>query len=213
MESLLSVSADPEVNRLVEHTGYATAALTLLPIPGSEILGVMPLHVGMVLGIGHHHGRQLTRDGASELLVQIGTTVGASILGSRLATTAAKFVLPGLGGLIAAPFMFASTLAIGAVADTWFRSGGTVSDAEMRDLYKRTMKRAKSGFDPSRARNADARDAASQAVHDAQSTDAPTPQKTELPMERLRKAKRMLEEGLIDEAEFAAVKERILSEL
>lgn len=206
---LVSVSPDPEVNRLVERTGYAAAALTLLPIPGSEIIGVMPLHVAMVIGIGHHHGREVTREGATELIVQIGTTVGASIVGSRLATTAAKFALPGLGGIIAAPFMFASTLAIGAVADTWFRHGGEVSDTDLKDLYKRTMKRARSGFDPTKARDADAQKAAEDAV-----TGAEAPARSgETPTERLRKAKRMLEEGLIDEAEFAAVKERVLSEI
>lgn len=210
--SLLSVSPDPEIDRLVERTGYAAAALTLLPLPGSEIIGVMPLHVGMVIAIGHHHGRELTRDSANQLLLQIGTTVGASIVGSRLATTAAKFVLPGLGGLIAAPFMFASTLAIGAVADTWFRRDGEVSDSELKDLYNRTVNQAKSGFDPTRARDAEAKHAATQAVDRAKAGES-EPAPSETPMDRLRKAKQMLAEGLIDEAEFAAVKERILSEL
>jgi len=211
MDTWLSVSPDPDVNRLVERTGYATAALTLLPIPGSEVLGVMPLHVGMVIGIGHRNGRQLTHENAAELLIQIGTTVGASILGSRIATTAAKFVLPGLGGILAAPFMFASTIAIGAVADTWFRNGGQVSESELKDLYERTMKRARSGFDPGRARDPEAKRAAEDAV---QSGDAEPPGSSEeSPMERLRKAKRMLEEGLISEEEFAAVKERVLGEI
>ncbi|MEM6927858.1 MAG: hypothetical protein AAF602_13080 [Myxococcota bacterium] len=210
MDNLLSVSPDPDVNRLVERTGYAAAALTLLPIPGSEVIGVMPLHVGMVLGIGHRHGRELTREAATELLLQIGTTVGASLLGSRIATTAAKFVLPGLGGVLAAPFMFASTLAIGAVADAWFRNGGSVSDSELKDLYDRTVKRAKSGFDPGRARDPEARRAAEVATSEGQGTSAG---RDERPMERLRKAKQMLEEGLIDEAEFAEVKRRVLSEI
>ena len=154
--SLFRVSADPHVNGLIEKCGYATAALTIIPIPGSEVIGVMPLHVGMVVGIAHHHGQNLTTETATELLIQIGTTVGASLLGSRVATTAAKFVLPGLGGIIAAPFMFASTLAIGAVADQWFNSGGTLSEIEMRALYERTVKSAKSSFQTDRMKDSGA---------------------------------------------------------
>src|SRR5688572_20008568 len=78
-----SVSDHPEVDRVVETCGYAAAALTILPIPGSEIIGVMPLHVGMVIAIAHHRGRTITRESATSLLLQIGTTVGLSLVGSR----------------------------------------------------------------------------------------------------------------------------------
>jgi hypothetical protein len=43
---------DERCRKLVERCGYAAAALTILPIPGSEVIGVMPIHVGMVIGIG-----------------------------------------------------------------------------------------------------------------------------------------------------------------
>lgn len=212
MSNLFSVSPDPQVTTLVERTGYAAAALTLLPIPGSEIIGVMPLHVGMVLGIGHHHGRTLTREGATELLLQIGTTVGLSLVGSRLATTAAKIVLPGLGGLVAAPFMFASTLGLGAVADAWFRNGGRLSEAQMRDIYASAKGEAKQAYSSERAKDEDAKSAAQDAVAKAQREDAGTEPQSD-PTDRLRKAKQMLDEGLIDAEEFAATKARILGEL
>ncbi len=153
--TMFAVSPDPDISRLVERCGYATAALTVLPIPGSEILGVMPLHVGMVVGIAAHHGHELTQETALDLVVQIGGAVGASLVGSRLATMAAKFALPGLGGFIAAPFMFASTLAIGAVADQWFRNDGSLSEADMKAVYERTMKTARSNFVPSKMRDAE----------------------------------------------------------
>ena len=113
---------DERVRVLIERCGYAAAALTILPIPGSEIIGVMPLHVGMVIGIGEEYGKTLTRESAVELITRIGATVGLSLVGSRLAMTAGKVILPGLGGLVAAPFMFASTLAIGTVARLYFAS-------------------------------------------------------------------------------------------
>lgn len=210
MAGFVSVSAHPEVDRLVERCGYAAAALTILPIPGSEVIGVMPLHVGMVVGIGHHHGKELTRESAMELILQIGATVGLSLVGSRLATTAAKFVLPGLGGIIAAPFMFASTLGIGAVADAFFQ-GGELSKERMRQVYQEASANAKSAFRPERMREAEAMDMARDAATERRAAEAPPP--AEDLTTRLKRAREMLDQGLIDQAEFDAVKERILSEL
>jgi len=210
--SFFQISPDADVNTLVERCGYATAALTVLPIPGSEIIGVMPLHVGMVVGIGHHHGQDLTRETAMELLLQIGTTVGASLVGSRLATTAAKFALPGLGGFIAAPFMFASTLAIGAVADQWFRNDGSMSESEMKSVYKRAMKSAKSNFKPERMRDEEVVEQAREAVATG-NEPSDTPADDQGLVQRLKRGKEMLEAGLIDQDEFDELKRRILSEV
>lgn len=212
--SFFQISPDPDVNALVERCGYATAALTVLPIPGSELLGVMPLHVGMVVGIAHHHGQDLTRESAMELVLQIGTTVGASLIGSRIATTAAKFALPGLGGFLAAPFMFASTLAIGAVADQWLRADGAMSEAEMKSVYERAMKGARSTFRADRVRDPDVMAEARSAVKEGGDADeAPAADPGVDLMTRLQRGKEMLEAGLIEQEEFDALKARILSEV
>ena len=156
---------EERVKTLIERCGYAAAALTIIPIPGSEVIGVMPLHVGVVIGVGEEYGKTLTRDSAIELISRIGATVGLSLVGSRLAMTAGKIILPGLGGLVAAPFMFASTLAIGTVARLYFASDGDLSAREMKRAYDDELKRAKAAFDPSRARSAEARRAAVVAIH------------------------------------------------
>jgi uncharacterized protein (DUF697 family) len=213
MAMFVHISANPDVDSLVETCGYAAAALTILPIPGSEIIGVMPLHVGMVIGISRHHGRPLTRESAVALIVQIGGTVGLSLVGSRIATTAAKFVLPGLGGLLAAPFMFASTVAIGAVADAYFVGGG-LSDDRMRDVYEQAARNARDAFRPERMREKDAVDRAKEAVDAGKAEKAPEPAPAApTPEDRLAKARSMLDKGMITQDEFDAVKARILAEL
>lgn len=206
------VCPDPAVNRLVERTGYAAAALTLLPLPGSEIIGVMPLHVGMVIGIANHHGRTLTQESAMELLMEIGATVGLSLVGSRLATTAAKIVLPGLGGLVAAPFMFASTLGLGAVADAYFRHGASLTPDQMKDLYAQTKSQARSAFDPSKARSEDAMRAAQAAAAEEGTPAAPTAEPLD-PVARLKRARDLVDQGLITEEDFAQVKKQVLDSL
>ena len=214
MSMMCNVSPHAEVNRLVETCGYATAALTILPIPGSELLGVMPLHVGMVIGIGNHYERTLTRESATELILQIGATVGASLVGSRIATTAAKFVLPGLGGIIAAPFMYASTLGIGAVADAWFRSDGSMSRDRMREIYEQSTRQAKQSYQPENVGRKEAVDQATAAVNAAKTGDAKAAAEPEQDaVARLKKSKELLEAGLISQDEYDATKKRILDEL
>lgn len=203
---------------LTERCGYAAAALTLLPIPGSEIVGVLPIHVGMVIGIGEEYGERLTRESAVELLTRIGATVGASLVGSRIAMTAGKIILPGLGGLVAAPFMFASTLAIGTVARLYFESNGRLSESEMKRAYDREVKRAKKEFDPSRAKSAEARRRAEAAVRedrdepDAEAAGERAPSVDDL-AERLAKLDELREKGLVSDEEYERTKARILDSL
>ncbi len=203
---------------LIERCGYGAAALTLLPIPGSEIVGVLPLHVGMVIGIGEEHGKQLTRDSALELITRIGATVGASLVGSRIAMTAGKIILPGLGGLVAAPFMFASTLAIGTVARLYFENDGALSDSEMKRAYDAEVKRARSSFDPARARSSEARRHAEEAVAEDQggaahtATPAAAPSVEEL-ADRLAKLDELRDKGMISDDEYRRTKDRILDSL
>lgn len=191
---------------ITEKCGYAAAALTILPIPGSEIIGVMPLHVGMVVKIGQIYGVDLDRDSATQLIMRIGATVGLSLVGSRLATTAAKLILPGLGGLVSAPFMYASTLAIGRVAECYFQQQGGLSDREMKAVFEETLRKAKKTFDPRQARGADARRHAEEAV-------SPEPARDDEPTAKLERLARLRDAGALTPEEFEAAKRRILDAL
>lgn len=202
---------------LTEKCGYAAAALTIIPIPFTEWVAVMPIHVGMVMGIGHIYGVELTKDSATQLILRIGATVGLSMVGSRLATTAAKILLPGIGGLLlGAPFMYASTLAIGMVARVYFESQGQVSDDDMKSVYEAALKRAKSGFDKKKAEAPEAKDLASAAAAAAKADPvarAAAEAPPEDPIARLERLKALRDKGLVDDAEFEATKKRILAEL
>ena len=154
---------EAEARALTEKCGYAAAALTLLPLPGSEIVGVVPVHVGMVVSIGHIYGVEVTRDSATQLLLRIGATVGLSLVGSRLAMTCAKLILPGVAGIVAAPLVYASTLALGAVARAHFERGG-LSDGEMRSVYAGAEHEGRQSYDPAGARTPEARQAAGRAT-------------------------------------------------
>ena len=213
---------EERARKLTETAGYAAAALTIIPLPGTELLGVTSIHVAMVVGIGQIHGADISKDSALDLVMRIGTTVGVSMVGSRLATTAAKLLLPGFGGLLSAPFIYATTIAIGAVAERYFVNEGELSSEELKDLYKRTVREAKSSFDPTKMKSEEAKDmakaaaaeAAGDAVDAATEDVAPTPEPpAEDPISRLRRLKAMLDEGLIDQDEYDETKARVLAEI
>lgn len=204
---------DVRCRRLVERCGYAAAALTILPIPGSEVIGVMPIHVGMVVGIAEEHGVKLTRESATDLILKIGATVGLSLVGSRIAITAGKLILPGLGGLVAAPFMFASTLAIGAVARAYFENDGELTDSEMKRVYERTVEKAKSVFDPRKARSSEARDMAEDAARKDEKGEPKARASVDDLAERLAKLDELHERGAINERDYEKRKKQILDEV
>jgi len=195
--------------RLVERCGYAAAAVTVLPIPGSELVAVMPIHVGMVVRVGEVYGVDVDRDSATHLILRIGATVGLSLLGSRVAATVGKTLLPFLGGLVSAPFMYASTIAIGRIAECYFARGG-LGDDEMRAIYRDTLKKAKRSFDPRRARSGEARAMARQAAQGGADAAPAEPGDADARLERLARLHR---EGLIDDADLAEGKRRILGDL
>ena len=93
IDELIGTPGGPEAqekaaSRLIETCGYAAAATTLIPLPGTEIVAVTSLHVGMVVGLSQIYGIDMSRETALELLTRIGTTVGVSFITTRVATTA-----------------------------------------------------------------------------------------------------------------------------
>lgn len=208
---------DERAWQLIERCGYACAALTVLPIPYSETIGVTAVHVSMVIGLGKLHGVELGREHALKLVARLGGTVGLSYLGTRLALGTAKLILPVLPGLVGAPLVFASTLGIGAVAKATFEAPEReLDDDEVRALYRAALDKAKGTFDPARVRSRDARADAEAALSTAEPAPpappaAPTPT-TERARERLERLRRLRDEGFLAPDEYDAATKRVLEE-
>ncbi len=220
--SLTPEEREEAARGLIERCGYAAAALTIISIPATEYVAVIPLHVAMVVGVGHLYGEELSKDSAGELILRSGATAGLSLRGSRIAITAGKLLLPGLGGLLGAPFMYASTISIGTVARIYFQRQGKMTDEEIKDIYKDALKRARKNFDPKRARDSKAQDLAAAAAAESKSGSTPLvnpdaaaapsspPAAEEDPVARLERLKGLLDKGLIEPEDAEAVKKKIL---
>ena len=216
----MAETSDERSWTLIERCGYAAAALAVLPIPFSETVGVTAVHVSMVIGIARIHGIELERDSAVKLVLRLGTTVGLSYIGTRVAIGLAKLVFPVLPGLVGAPLVFASTMGLGSVAKAHFASPDQeLSDDEVRNLYRSTIDKAKGTFDPTRAKSDDAKsDAEALAkpvpapeVAKAAPEPAPTPT-TERALDRLERLRRLRDDGFLGAAEFEAASKKVLEE-
>jgi uncharacterized protein (DUF697 family) len=213
---------DEATAKLVETCGYAAAALTLIPLPLTS-LAVPGIHVGMVVGLGQLYGRDLSKDGAGELIVRVGATVGMSFVGTRVAIHVAKAIIPFAPGLLGAPFMFASTLGLGAVAKAYFERQGELSDDDIRAIYRDTLQSARKSFDPRRAKEGTAKDLAERTVKTAEGEQAqeaepeaaaPDAERAEgaSASQRLDRLKALLDKGLIEPDEYEQAKGRLVEE-
>ena len=110
---------------LVQMSALGAAAVTFAPLPFVDFVAITPIQASMVMAVGRVHGRELSLGEAKTVLVELASVCGAGLLARQVFATASKFLLPGLGGILSAPYAFAATWAMGQVAIKYFESPGT----------------------------------------------------------------------------------------
>ena len=127
----LSVEEQKAASReLVQMSALAAGAITLAPLPFVDFVAITPVQAAMVMAVGRVHGRELDLTEAKSVLIELASVCGAGLLARQVFTTATKFLLPGLGGVLSAPYAFAVTWAMGQVATRYFE------DPSARDKLK-----------------------------------------------------------------------------
>jgi uncharacterized protein (DUF697 family) len=109
------------------------------PIPGLDIPLLMASQVRLVLRIAAIYGESLSVRHARELL----TTIAGSVALRYLAAQLGKLV-PVLGWLVGAAVTGLGTAAIGRVAVAYFESGKRLTPRQLRQRYKRLLRRPRS---------------------------------------------------------------------
>jgi uncharacterized protein (DUF697 family) len=181
---------------LIDVCSIACAALTLQPIPMLE-LAIMPIQAGMVLGIGHIYGHDITRERATEIVTEIAGAVGLSIVARQTLVTLSKFLLPIVAGLISAPYVFGVTRGMGKAAVYYFQH----TDLDMSKLisiFNRAKQEGEANYDPRKVEEA------------AQEQQQEAEQDTVTRMEQL---KLLRDRGLVSEDEYQAKRKEILAGL
>jgi uncharacterized protein (DUF697 family) len=145
---------DQAARDVVGICSFACAGLVLQPIPGLE-QAVLPVQVGMVGALAHVHGQELGRKRALEVVLDLAAVTGASVVGRQALTTLAKFFLPGMGGVLAAPYTFSVTWGTGYAARHYFRTGRARPDpAAIKRIFEEERERSRAHYTDARARAA-----------------------------------------------------------
>ncbi len=122
-----------------------TAVLGAFPVPGLALLtdlAVVAVQVKLVRDVGQYWGHKVDQAAAKSLLYSLGLGTGARMAVNNLAK-----LVPGWGSAVGAATSFASTWALGKVADEYFKSGANTDPAQLRSAYKSAQQEGKSTYE------------------------------------------------------------------
>jgi uncharacterized protein (DUF697 family) len=128
-------------------------ALDLLPDKLAGI-AIIPVQLRMVYQIGQRHGQQLDANQAKDLAGTLGIGVTAQLMEGVVRSALGGLAKGIFGGLIGgatglaagAAVTFASTYALGHVANQYYAQGRTLSAADLRALFARFQDEARTIF-------------------------------------------------------------------
>lgn len=212
----MNVDRTPEAENIIKNaTLYATGS-GLIPLPGVDFAVVTWVQLNMLNNLSELYGKRYSESRARILI----TSLAGGLL-TRAGASAIKLI-PGvgtiLGGVSAAIANGGTTYAIGKVINRHYADGGDLYDfnAEMfREYFNQQYERGKEYAD-------DMRDKAKEKARDYWKTGGAKKQAPPRPgtgadadtaAERLREFAQMRDEGVITEAEYQNLKQKILNEL
>ncbi len=145
-----AASAGPDNSASILNYAILNGALELLP-ETLATMAIVPLQMKMVYRIGQSHGVELDRAHIKEFLATAGLGLGSQVVegfARQLMRGLGKKMLGGLGGKAAgqvtgSAFSFASTYAIGHVADKYYAGGRRLDTDAMRALFQSLQTKAR----------------------------------------------------------------------
>lgn len=120
----------------------SAAGIVLVPIPFSDLVLLMPIQTAMVLAIGRAFN---AKDPPEKMLAHIAAACGASVFG-QITTLFVANLIPIIGKLVSAPFVYGWTYGLGEVAIRYFESQGEMEQDEMKQLFRKVSRDATRAF-------------------------------------------------------------------
>lgn len=131
---LTAAERDQAARDLVTTASFASCAAVAAPLPLTDLWLATPVHVAMVIGVGRVYGRKLNRSQGVQLFTELAAAAGASVAARRLWIAISKVLLPGIGGWVQLPYVFAVTWALGRMAMVYFETPDLDTDG-LRDKF------------------------------------------------------------------------------
>ena len=137
---------EAEMDRKILNAALLNGAIELLP-ENLSTLAIIPLQMRLVYQVGQSYGYELDSGHIKDLLATLGVGLtsqyleqaGRKLLGGLLGK-AGKGLLGGLGRqAVSSGMSFASTYALGHVANQYYAGGRTLSTQMLQDAYRHVM--------------------------------------------------------------------------
>jgi uncharacterized protein (DUF697 family)/tellurite resistance protein len=138
---------DAETDGMILRYAILNGALELLP-ESLATMAILPLQMKMVYRVGKRHGYELDRGHIKELLATAGLGLSSQVVEGfarkLLKGVLGKGMVGGLAGqAVSSGFSFASTYALGKVAQSYYSGGRTLAAVQLRALFDETLAKAK----------------------------------------------------------------------
>ena len=143
--STVPAGARERAREIARNFSLWAAGIVLFPVPFSDLVLLMPVQTAMVISIGKAYG---VKDPPEKMLAHIAAACGASVFG-QITTLFVSNLIPIIGKLVSAPFVYGWTYGLGEVAMRYFESQGELDQGEMKAIFKQVSKEATRGFRPS----------------------------------------------------------------
>jgi uncharacterized protein (DUF697 family) len=136
---------DKAARDVINMASYGCAVVAVSPMPFSDVVLSLPMQSAMVMTVGHIYGRKVTQADAKDLVLELGTVVGAGML----ARQGIKALLPVVGALLTVPAAFAMNWGIGRVAMEYFKQPGLPKE-QLKKVFEAARKEGSSLFSKER---------------------------------------------------------------
>jgi uncharacterized protein (DUF697 family)/tellurite resistance protein len=138
------------LDRMIAETAVTNGALELLP-QSLATMAILALQMRMVYRIGLAHGHQLDRGHVKDFLAAAGVgltgqyleQIGRRVVGGLFGSVAGSLVGALARGATGAAFSFATTYALGQVAQRYYAGGRVMTTAMLKDAYADMLAQAK----------------------------------------------------------------------
>ncbi len=144
-------AAREKAREIARSFAISAAGIVLVPLPFSDLVFLMPIQTAMVLSIGKAYN---VKDPPEKTLAHISAACGASVFG-QITTLFVANLIPFIGKLISAPFVYGWTYGLGEVAIRYFEAQGQLQGDELKEVFKKVSRDATRAFRKKEVRGAD----------------------------------------------------------
>lgn len=125
-------------NRWINSAGVAAAAVGASPLPGSDIIPLTGIQVGLIIKLSFLYGKPLSKENAKEMLI-------ATIVGNAGKTAFRQLVklIPGAGWAVGASVASATTIALGYAVKYLHEHDIELSAEQLKIVYDMFLEKEK----------------------------------------------------------------------